>query len=228
MTPRKRWAKRIAVGLAVALIGLPLLFALTAWIGSSIPRNSDWVEPDDGIEIFVGTNGVHTEIAMPIATDIIDWRGKFPVGDIGAPERPYTHVSVSWGERTFFLETPTWADLDPIVGAKSLTGGEGLMHVAWYVRPAPDEDYRPMRISRDQYRALADDVAAQLAADQERGVFPGYDEHDVFYSARGTYHLGNTCNQWSSDRLAAAGIKTGWWTPLTGGVMKWVPPLDDG
>lgn len=226
MSLRRRWMRRIALGLGALFIGLPLLFALAAWLGSSIPRNGDWMEPDTGIEIFVGSNGIHTEIAMPVATDIIDWRGIFPPGDIAAPDRPYTHVSVSWGERTFFLETPTWADLDPIVGARALTGGEGLMHVAWYVRPAPAEDFRPMRITREEYRALAGDIAAQLAQEETRTVYPGYAAHDVFYSARGTYHLGNTCNQWSSDRLAAAGIRTGWWTPLTGGVMKWVPPIE--
>ncbi|MCB2083351.1 MAG: DUF2459 domain-containing protein, partial [Sphingomonadaceae bacterium] len=53
--------------------------------------------------------------------------------------------------------------------------------------------------------------------------FLGYADYDVFYDAPGTYHLGNTCNQWTSDMLAEAGIKTGWWTPFPGGVMKWVP-----
>ncbi len=56
-----------------------------------------------------------------------------------------------------------------------------------------------------------------------RAIHPGYFDHDVFYDAPGTYHLGNTCNQWTSDTLAAAGIRTGLWTPLAGGVMRWVP-----
>jgi hypothetical protein len=45
----------------------------------------------------------------------------------------------------------------------------------------------------------------------------------VFYTARGTYHIGNTCNQWTSDQLAAAGVRIGTWSPFSGGVMKWVP-----
>ncbi|MBD2841615.1 DUF2459 domain-containing protein [Erythrobacter sp. KMU-140] len=203
------------------------LFLLSAWIGSSIPRNSDWIEADQGVEIFVGENGIHTEIAMPVTTDIIDWRGQFPIGDIAAPARPYTHVSVSWGERAFFLETPTWADLNPAVAARALFGGEGVLHVAWYVRPAPSDDFRPMRISREQYAALTREITVQLAKEEARSVYPGYSQHDVFYDARGTYHLGNTCNQWTSDRLAAAEIGTGLWTPLAGGVMKWVPPVGE-
>ena len=81
-------------------------------------------------------------------------------------------------------------------------------------------------MTREQYRLLAGQIATQLAPEDARRTYPGYSVHDIFYDARGTYHLGNTCNQWSSDRLAEAGIKTGWWTPMTGGVMKWVPPID--
>lgn len=226
MSDKRRWAKRVAASLALVLIVMPVLFFLSAWIGSSIPSNPDWEETPDGIEIFVGSNGIHTEIAMPIANDMIDWRGQFPIGDIASPYRSYTHVSVSWGEKAFFLETPTWADLTPSVAVNAMTGGSGVMHVAWYVRPAPSDDFRPLRISRSEYAKLSEQIKGQLAPGQSRQTFPGYSSYDVFYDAIGTYHLGNTCNQWTSDRLAEAGIKTGRWTPMPGGVMKWVPELD--
>ena len=48
----------------------------------------------------------------------------------------------------------------------------------------------------------------------------------MFYDAPGEYTASNTCNQWTSNMLAAAGVRTGWWTPFAGGVMKWVPELD--
>lgn len=225
MSGKRSWVRRSAWALAAVLLGLPLLFALSAWIGSSVPRNSNWTEAEDGVEILIGENGIHTEIVMPVTTEIIDWRGQFALGDIQSPLKPYTHVAVSWGERAFFLETPTWADLDLGTAANALTGGDGLLHVAWYVRPAPSTDFRPLRISREEYRALTRQITEQLAPEQSRAIYAGYSRHDVFYDAVGVYHLGNTCNQWTSDRLAAAGIQTGLWTPLPGGVMKWVPAL---
>ena len=218
---RVRGLRRWLLRAALVLLLVPVLFALAAWIGSSIPRNGDWEEPDTGVTIMVGDNGVHTEIVMPILAEGHDWRAFFPPADIEASARPYTHVAVSWGERTFFLETPTWADLELGNALGAITGGDGLLHVAWYVRPAPSEDYRRLRISPAQYRILAHAIADDLEPDGRS--FAGYASHDVFYSARGTYHLGRTCNQWTSDRLAGAGIRTGWWTPLAGGVMKWVP-----
>lgn len=216
---------------ALGLLAIVMLFALAGWIGSAIPRNSGWIEPVAGeepaIEIMIGNNGIHTEIAMPIVTPEMDWRAIFPAEDITASSRPYTHVAVSWGERAFFLETPTWADLSLTTVFNAMTGGEGVMHVAHYVRPAPSDDYRVIRLRRHEYRALVEAISASLTDPAQREVLPGYGAYDVFYTARGTYHIGNTCNQWTSDKLAAAGVTIGTWSPFAGGVMKWVPDLPE-
>lgn len=87
-------------GRALAWLALAAgLFMAAAWIGSSIPRNGDWREPGRGIAIMVETNGVHTAIVMPLVNAQKDWRAEFPAADLpsGAADRPYTHVSVSWG-----------------------------------------------------------------------------------------------------------------------------------
>ncbi|MEO1729116.1 MAG: DUF2459 domain-containing protein [Pseudomonadota bacterium] len=216
--------------IGISLTAAILLFLLSAWLGALIPRNSDWSEPDPLLEptvaIMVGTNGVHTEIVMPNQTDIIDWLDLFPIADIEAPYRDYTHVSVSFGERAFFLETETWADLNPVIAARALAGGDGILHVAHYVRPAPSESYRVVNLRKSEYRALAETIAGQLVTDHRATIEPGYSRHDVFYDAHGTYSVFRTCNQWTSDQLAAAGIKTGLWTPMSGGVMQWVEAAD--
>ena len=220
-TPPRR-ALRIAVkalAWAFAAVGL---FMIAAWAGSAIPRNSDWTEPTSGVEIMVETNGIHTAIVLPLVSAQKDWRGDFPVSDIPAAERPYTHVSVSWGEREVFLDTPTWADLSPLTALRAATGGDGLLHVAHYVRPAPDENARILRLRPEEYARLVSAIEAQVVPADMRRTFSGYADWDVFYDAPGTYHLGNTCNQWTSDTLAAAGVRTGRWTPFAGGVMRWV------
>ena len=199
------------------------LFMAFAWIGSSISRNGDWTEPERGTEIMIETNGVHTAIVMPLVSPQKDWRADFPATDLPAANRPYTHVSVSWGEREVFLDTPTWADLSLPTAINAATGGDGLLHVAHYVRPAPSETARILRLRPAEYARLVRRIESQVVPSGTRTVHAGYDDWDVFYDAPGTYHLGNTCNQWTSDTLAAAGIKTGWWTPFAGGVMKWVP-----
>ena len=217
-----RRALRIALWLLAIPVIATALFLLSAWIGSSIPRNADWEEPASGVEIMIGDNGIHTEIVMPLVSPVKDWRETFPASDIKAPYRAYTHVAVSWGEREVFLNTPTWGDLTLSSAFRAAFGGDGLIHASHYVHPAPGPSNRPLRLSEAQYAKLVAIIEVQIPPYEGRETFPGYGTYDVFYDAPGTYHLGNTCNQWTADTLAAAGVKTGSWTPLPGGVMKWV------
>lgn len=210
-------ARRALAWLALA-IGL---FMLAGWGGSAIPRNSGWSEPSNGIPIMVETNGVHTAIVVPLVTPQKDWRSDFPVGDLAGPDRGYTHVSISWGERAVFLDTPTWSDLSPLAALRAAVGSDGLLHVAHYVRPSPSETARIVRLRASEYARLVSAIERQVMPRSARTTYPGYEDWDVFYAAPGTYYLGNTCNQWTSDTLAAAGVKVGWWTPFAGGVMKW-------
>src|SRR5699024_3668670 len=117
--------------------------------------NRDWQATSGGVEIMVETNGVHTAIVMPLVTPQKDWRQDFPATDVIARDRPYTHVSVSWGERQVFLNTPTWADLSPLTVLRIIgIGGDGLLHVAHYIRPAPGTNIRPLRVSEAEYALL--------------------------------------------------------------------------
>ncbi|WP_299307040.1 DUF2459 domain-containing protein [uncultured Croceicoccus sp.] len=227
----RKGARGFAVAVA-ALLALLALYAVAGWIGSSLPAHRGWEEArgPDAVEIMIGSNGVHTEIVMPRVNSDMDWTRLFPAGDLavnpgGRIAAPYTHVAIGWGEREVFLGTPTWADLSPVTVARIVaTGGEGLLHVSHYVRPAPSTDYRPLRISRAEYRALVTEILQSVrTGGGRRAVYPGYLPQDVFYDAEGTYTVFTTCNEWTGGVLRRAGIATGAWTPFAGGVMKWVP-----
>lgn len=207
-----------------AVLGVALL---AAWIGSSIPRNAGWREPDQGIELMLETNGFHTGIVMPVVTPIKDWRETFPEAARITPTGAVTHIAVGWGEQDVFLHTPTWWDLKArSVLRIATTGGVGVMRVSPYVRPAPSEWHRPFRITAAQYAKLVRRIEATLGPpkpDGTRAVLHDSYSADNYYPARGRYTLARTCNQWVSDTLADAGVKIGWWTPFAGGVSKWVP-----
>ncbi len=223
MAPAARRLARVLGVVLAAVVSAVLLFALAGWIGSSIPRNGEWAQPPEGIEIMIGTNGVHTELVLPLVTAEKDWRPDFPTADLPVPRPDATHVAISWGEREVFLNTPTWSDLSPMTVLRVIgIGGDGLLHVAHYVRPAPSDDNRPLTLTRAQYRRLVAAIERTVPRG-EKVRYPGYGPHDVFYEAPGRYTVTNTCNQWTSNTLARAGVRTGWWTPFAGGVMKWVP-----
>jgi len=220
-----RCPARILAGVVLAVV----LYLLAAWIGSSIPRNGDWHEATDGgVMIGLETNGVHTALVMPLVTPAKDWRTQFPPSDVRLADRPYTHISISWGEREVFLNTPTWWDLSPLLVLKILTqGGEGLAHIAFYARPAASDTMRPIRLTDAQYARLVTSIEAHLPRNRPMVKHAGYGGSDVFYDAPGRYTAVNTCNQWTGNRLADAGVKIGRWTPFQSGVMKWAKPASD-
>ena len=219
---------RAAAAVLAALLAIFAAFLLSAWIGSAIPRNADWTPPADGVDIMVETNGIHTGIVMPVVSPQKDWRTTFPSAGLPrADGRLPTHVAIGWGEREVFLNVPTWSDLKPSTALRIATsGGDAVMRVSHYVRPAPRDDYRPLRISRAQYERLVRRIERSLKPTPpggERAILRGTDPSDAYYEAHGRYSLRNTCNSWVGDVLADAGVRMGWFTPLAGGVMRWIP-----
>ncbi len=187
LSKHARAALRVAGWAFAALVAIVVLFAFSGWIGSTIARNPHWRPPESGVEIMVGTNGVHTELVLPLVTPEKDWRPDFPVEDIAGPDQDFTHVAVSWGEREVFLNTPTWWELRPSTVLRiALFGGDGLLHVAHYVRPAPAADNRPIRLTSEEYSRLVSAIERALPRGP-RVVHPGYGMHDVFYDAPGRY-----------------------------------------
>ena len=163
-----RWA-----GLAIALpFALVLLFLFAAWIGSSIPRNAGWTQPDDGIRIMIETNGVHSGIVMPVVSSEKDWRETFPSARLPRAQDGWTptHIAVGWGEKEVFLNTPTWGDLRAKTVLRILfRGGDGLLRVAHYVNPGASEYHREVWLRPEEYRRLVAQIEAALPPIAEGG-----------------------------------------------------------
>ncbi|QNE30684.1 TIGR02117 family protein [Sphingomonas sp. NBWT7] len=217
--------RRIVLSI-VAVAALLLAYPLAALIGGSMPSNAKWRAPERGITLFLETNGVHTGIIMPKVAAGVDWRQVFPARDIADPRYgAYDYVSIGWGERAFYLETPTWADLRPsTVIAAALGSDRTLIHVDHLPRPARDGSVRRLVVTPAQYRRLAGYVRASLVEGGERRH--GYFVYDAFYAARGGYDAVNTCNAWVGNALRFAGIRVGAWTPLPVTIMWWFPRYD--
>lgn len=212
------------------VIAIVILAAIAGWAGSSIARNSDWEEPSNGIPIMLATNGVHTELVLPIDHNGKDWRIVFPgAGDPIKGKSP-THIAIGFGERDVFLNTPTFYDMKLSTALNVATsGGAGMIRIIPLRNPKTSANRRAFTVSDDQYAKLAAALEADLApvSTGEPRMFEtsSYDRGRYYLSLQ-RYTLINTCNQWTSDRLAMAGVRTGWFTPFSGGVMKWVAEPD--
>lgn len=200
---------------------LPLLYLAAGAIGGSIPRNLDWREPDQGITIYVATNGIHTGLVLPTRAGGVDWSPVVPPQDIADPRYAGRWLWFGWGERDFYLNTPTWRKFSPRTAFHALAGSShSLMHVDHLLEPWGDA--RPIRVTPDQYRRVTAAIRASFDPDRHQPI-RGYDVADVFYPARGSYNAIRTCNWWTGHMLAQAGIRIGAWTPFSATVMQWFP-----
>ncbi|MEH3047258.1 TIGR02117 family protein [Sphingomonas adhaesiva] len=199
---------------------LVLAYLLAGAIGGLVPRNGGWRPPDRGVTIWIEDNGIHTGLVLPARAAGIDWHADFPARDLRDPRyAAHRYVAIGWGERGFYLGTPTWWDVRPATVLHAAWGSEDtLLHVEHIARPAAGPQVRAVTLREDEYRRLA---AVIRAARRDGAALPGYAAYDAFYPARGRYDALRTCNAWTGDTLAAAGVRIGAWTPFASTVMRW-------
>jgi uncharacterized protein (TIGR02117 family) len=233
-----------------ALIGWPMLviglYMAAAMIGSMIPRHSGWRETPGGSVIWLHNNGIHTSIIVPcrppsgdaINSDLV--RCLFPEGNAQAPSGNVRYQMIGWGDRDFYLNTPYWRDLRLGTAVTALLGsGQMLMHVD-NLAAVPTRGVKPLRVNQREFTAIMDQLAASYRSapltvgdPAASAPIPGYGPDDVFYPAATAagegprYSALYTCNNWVSDILANAGVRTARWSPFPGGVMRWFPAAAD-
>lgn len=218
-------ARKMRSGLvsgAAALAAALWLYLLAGALGGLIPVNRTWTPPKQGIPIWVESNGIHTGIIVPKVAAGVDWRPLLRPEHLADPRfAGWSHASFGWGERAFYLETPTWAEVRPAtVLAAALGSDRTLVHVDHVPPPRrTGRDVRRIVLRPEEYRRLAAFLRASFAdrPTPERGYY----RWDAFYAARGHYSAIRTCNAWTGAALAAAGVRVGWWTPFPHTVLHW-------
>lgn len=205
----------------LAVLVAPLFtYLLVALLGSHLPRNAAWQAPASGITIHIATNGHHTGLILPAADAGVDWALLVRPEDLPDPGRYGRYLLFGWGDRDFYLNTPTWADLRPVTALSAIIGSGGsLVHVDHLDRPEEAVTVRAITLRPAEYRRLVRFITARFEPGGR--AIPGYGAADVFYPARGRYSLFYTCNSWTADALAEAGVRVALWSPFSGGVMRW-------
>jgi hypothetical protein len=201
------WPLRIVA----AIVAIPLSYFLAAIFLGLVPANVAFHQPPpgQGITIFIRSNGIHTWIVMPKVSEEMDWRPYAQGAHLRDPRwAGADHVAIGYGNREFYLNTPTWGDLSFRTAVD---------------RPRPEAWQRPIRIAPDQYRRLAGFIQRRFRLDRGGRPIPvlgrGYGPNDMFYEANGGYSLILTCNEWTGRALRTAGIRTGLWTPFEQSIM---------
>jgi len=201
-----------------------LAYGFTAFYLGSIQVNTDRHAPADGVEIYVVTFGVHTDIMVPRRHAVMDWNPWFPPRDFERP-RLGEYAMLGWGDRRFFDEVREWKDLSIGVALESsLLPSPTLMHVSHYPRPLETNQVQRVVLSETNYARLCAHLRSgfQLGTNDLPTLVPDltYLGYDAFYEGAGSYDGITTCNEWAAKALRAAGVRAGLWTPFAAQIRE--------
>jgi uncharacterized protein (TIGR02117 family) len=228
--PRRTLRQRIARGLLRCgqfTLFLLVLYLLVALVGL-IPVNNDFEPRVDGVQIMVTSTAIHADLVLPIRNETVDWSQHLPPSDFAGDISGATRVAFGWGNKEFYVDTPTWADVKAGTVLRALFWPSATcMHVEMWDDKVIPAEARKTTISREQYRYLVEYILGSVRRDA-RGRFllikgGAYGTKDTFYDAHGSYHALNTCNCWVGGGLKATGVRTGWFTPLPKTVSLYMP-----
>ena len=195
-----------------------LSYLLAAWIFASLPVNQ--AQPKGEITLFLVSNGVHTDVVMPLKNEIFDWTSVVNPADTITDDANIAYVGLGWGERNFYLYTPEWKDLSVSNALGALSGlNRTLIHITYYNFESKEDDYIvKSSATSEQYQRLTKLLSESFKQEDGKSILLKgihYQSNDAFYEAKGRYHLFNTCNTWLNDRLVESGLKGVYWTPFS-------------
>lgn len=205
-----------ALRLLVILAGLILTYGLIASILSFLSFDPDKPQCLASKECFVVSNGLHLFIILP--TENIE---KPDLEAFRVPSH-VQYLSFGWGDKAFYLQTPTWNELKFTTAFRALfLKTPAAMHLTFYRNR--QSDWIRVPICAAQYDHLYRYVLASFEKDDHGSVIriegSGYTVNDTFYEANGHYSCLRTSNNWVNGGLKQAHVKTSVWSPFDFGVL---------
>jgi uncharacterized protein (TIGR02117 family) len=211
------------IGIIAGLIGIYVLFGLgIPYI--EIPAKE--VREPKIVTTYILTNGVHTDIVVPIKSAQYDWSKEILFENTTSKSTDFNYLSIGWGDKGFYLDTPEWSDLKFSTAVNAAFWlGESAMHCTFYKEIKENDDCKKIMLTEKQYESLITFVNKKFTRD-ENGQLKliktdaVYTTDDAFYDANGSYSFLYTCNTWTNNGLKAAGQKAAWWTPSDFGIFQ--------
>lgn len=189
-----------------------------------ITVNKNPISSND-ISIYIQNNGVHSDIIVPAKNQYKDWTTTIKRIHTKQTDSTYNYIAMGWGDKGFYLETPTWAELKPSIAFKAAFGlGNTAMHTDYIKDIQVSKSCKKITISQKEYQLLIQFLANSFQKKDTQFLIlnttANYGLHDAFYEANGSYSLFSTCNTWTNNALKACHQKACLWTPHQQGIFR--------
>ena len=208
------------------MLGVVVVYLICGYLIPFIEVPADKTTEPKVIETYILTTGAHPDLVVPLKNDELDWGKELPFENTISMRSDYAYLSVGWGDKGFYLDTPTWAELKPSTAFKAAFWlGESAMHCTYYFEMKEGNDCKKIMLTKKQYQNLVKYIKNKFDRDKNGKVIfiptdAVYGINDAFYDAKGKYSFFETCNTWANDGLKEAGQKAALWTPSDLGIFQ--------
>jgi uncharacterized protein (TIGR02117 family) len=209
----------------LGIIAFMTLYLFSAYCLSRITIDKE-ANTKEEVTIYILTNGVHTDLLVPVTNEIYDWTQQVKFENTRSKSKAYNYLAMGWGDKGFYLETPEWKDLKASVAFKAAFAlSTTAIHATYYETMKVGEDCRKIHISKEQYQRLVNYITGSFQKDKDGNFMhivtnAVYGMNDAFYEATGSYSMLHTCNSWANSGLKASGQKCCLWTAFDTGIFK--------
>jgi uncharacterized protein (TIGR02117 family) len=180
-------------------------------------------EANKEVTVYINSNGVHTDIVVPICNEQMDWAKELGLEEELLKDSALTRLAFGWGNKRFFLNTKDWSDLTftTAFGAAFHLGTSAMHLIQTGIPDTALQNVITLELSKKQYGRLTDFLKDSFSKNGNSYIqvkeHP-YGPRDFFFESTRSYGLAYTCNSWTNDALKASGQPACKWTAMRDGI----------
>ncbi|MEN8138526.1 MAG: DUF2459 domain-containing protein [Bacteroidota bacterium] len=201
----------------ITIVLIPVGYFLLSLLLTFIPVNTKDDNSVKNKSIYLESNGIHLNII--IAENQLD---SILLDGLKQSQND-NFYAFGWGDRNFYLNTPTWDDLTYSTACRALfIKSSALIRVNRY--SIIHGDWTEIKVNQDQLNKINRYIYRTFSLDSHNKKIKlnnrGYSNNDNFYEAMGSFTCFNTCNSWVNSGLKESDIKACLWTPFDFGLLN--------
>ena len=212
------------VGLAaIAILVCAYWYLGAAWLAGKLPLKGKLADvPPARPAAYLCEAAFHTDIALPLDGEVINWRKEFR-GYLPDYLPRDTYLLFGWGDSVFFTKVLLPEDLTP---GRALSALAGMNPVAMRIVPVYGSDVRsvcrPLPGGQEAKTVMIDQIKKSLRTNMDGNYqsIPTTVRGELLLAAKGRYSPFNTCNQWTAHALGKAGLPRASFAPFAWSVTQ--------
>jgi len=195
---------------------------VVVFVASVIPRNIS--SPIGENVVFLKTNGLHLEFVVPYKHSLFDWSDIIPISFSRNRKHTPLYITFGMGDKDFYLNTDEWKDVEASILLKALfLPTEAVLRVRFIdLELSENKSTVAMMLTDEQFVALQKNIIQKFVfTENTPNLLHGKasSANQLFFQAKGSYSLINTCNTWINETLVKSKIRACLWTTFDKAIL---------